>query len=188
MLQHPAERLLMPNLFWKPTVADTRLGGPGINARDHYDALSMVKTMPGLEIVDGDSHAGVQSTPITGVGLQRRRWRRYEIESYLVHPEALERFVTNTVGTAAAAQHVADLRAYLTANLPPAILQDPQGEHPYLNNTKARTEILPPALNAAGLPNLPYTRYQEIASGMLPNEVHADVVQMLDYIVAAFGQ
>ena len=188
VLQHPAERLLVPNLFWKPTVADTRLGGSGIKARDHYDALSLVKTMPGLEIVDGDSHAGIQSTLITGAGLQRRRWHRYEIESYLVHPDALERFVTNTVGATAAAQHVADLRTYLTANLPPAILQNPLGEHPYLNSTKARTDILPPALNAAGLPNLPYTRYHEIASGMLPNEVHADVVQTLDDIVAAFAQ
>jgi hypothetical protein len=35
---------------------------------------------------------------------------------------------------------------------------------------------------------LPYTRYHEIASGMLPVEIHPDVVQMLDTIVAAFGQ
>ncbi len=188
VLDHPAERLLTPNLFWKPTVADTRTGGPGIKARDHYDALCMVKAVPGLEVVDGDSHPGIQSTPIIGTGLQRRRWSRYEIESYLIHPAALERFVTNLVGVASAARHVADLRAYLTANLPPAVIERPLDGHPYLNNTKARTDILPPALNAAGLPNLPYTRYHEIASGMLPAEVHPDVVQMLDTIVAAFGQ
>ncbi|MEQ1907924.1 MAG: AAA family ATPase [Vicinamibacterales bacterium] len=188
VLNHPAERVLTPNLFWKPTVADTRSGGAGIKARDHYDALSMVRALPGLEIVDGDSHPGIQSTPITGAGLQRRRWRRYEIESYLVHPNALERFVTNAVGPAAAAQHVTDLRAYLTSNLPPAILQDPLGQHPYLDTIKARERIIPPALNAAGLPNLPYTRYHEIAAAMLPQEVHTDVVQMLDDIAAAFGQ
>jgi hypothetical protein len=187
VLDHPAERLLTPNLFWKPTVADTQLGRPGIKARDHYDALCMVKTIPGLEVVDGDSHPGIQSSPITGTGLQRRRWSRYEIESYLVQPAALERFVMNVVGTSAA-QHVTDLRAYLTANLPPAVIERPLDDHPYLNNTKARRDILPPALNAAGLPNLPYTRYHEIASGMLPAEIHPDVVQMLDTIVAAFGQ
>lgn len=188
VLGHPAERLLTPNLFWKPTVADTQPGRPGIKARDHYDALCMVKAVPGLEVVDGDSHPGIQSTPITGTGLQRRRWSRYEIESYLIHPAALERFVTNLVGAASAVQHVADLRAYLTDNLPPAVIARPLDVHAYLNNTKARTDILPPALNAAGLPNLPYTRYHEIASGMLPEEVHPDVIQMLDTIVAAFPQ
>lgn len=188
VLEHPAERLLTPNLFWKPAVADTQPGRPGIKARDHYDALCMVKAVPGLEIVDGDSHPGIQSSAITGRGLQRRRWSRYEIESYLLHPAALERFVTNVVGAASAPQHVADLHAYLVANLPPAVIEHPFDNHAYLNNTKARTEILPPALNAAGLPNLPYTRYHEIASGMLAAEVHPEVVQMLDTIVAAFGQ
>lgn len=188
VLGHRAERVLAPHLFWKPTVADTHAGQPGVKARDHYDALRMVKEVPGLEIVDGDSHSGIQSSPITGMGLQRRRWTRYEIESYLVHPAALERFLTNAVGTSHAAQHVADLRAHLTANLPPAVVVAPLDAHAYLNNTKARTEILPPALNAAGLPNLPYTRYHEIAAVMLPEEIHSDVIQMLDTIVAAFGQ
>lgn len=188
VLGHPAERLLAPNLFWKPAVADTQPGRPGIKARDHYDALCLVKSLPGLEIIDGDSHSGIQSTAITGTGLQRRRWGRYEIESYLVHPTALERFVTHLVGSGQAAQHVTDLRAHLNANLPPAIIERPLDAHPYLNNTKARTDILPPALNAAGLPNLPYSRYHEVAGGMLPEEIHPDVVQMLDTIVAAFGQ
>ena len=59
-------------------------------------------------------------------------------------------------------------------------------EHPYLNDAKARKTILPPALNAAGLPNLPYTRYYEIAAGMLPEEIHPEVREKLDQIVAAF--
>ena len=96
--------------------------------------------------------------------------------------------MTNLVGAAIAAQHVADLRAYLTANLPPAVIARPLDDHAYLNNTKARTDILPPALNAAGLPGLPYTRYHEIAAGMLWEEVPPDVVQMLDTVVAAFRQ
>lgn len=70
-------------------------------------------------LIDGDSHPGIGSSPITGAGFQRSRWRRYEIESYLIHPEALARFVASTVGAAASAQHIADLRGYLTANLPP---------------------------------------------------------------------
>jgi hypothetical protein len=188
VLNHPAEPLLTTRLFWKPTVADTQPGKPGIKAREHYDALRLVRDLPGLELVDGDSHAGIQSTPITGIGFQRRRWRRYEIESYLVHPAALARFVANLVGHAAAGPHVDDLNKYLRDNLPPAVMERPLEDHAFLNNTKARTEILPQALSAAGLPGLPYTRYHEIAAGMAIDEVHPEVRETLDAIVRAFGQ
>lgn len=188
VLGHPAETLLTRDLFWKPTVGETQPGRPGIKAREHYDALRLVRDIPALELVDGDSHAGVGSTTITGAGFQRWRWRRYEIESYLIHPGGLARFVARAVGEAASAQHVADLRGYLTANLPPAVVERPLDNHAYLNNTKARTEILPPALSAAGLPALPYTRYHEIAAVMLPEEVHPDVRETLDTIVRAFGR
>ena len=36
-------------------------------------------------------YEGVGDTPLTGNGLQRVRWRRYEIESYLIHPDRSER-------------------------------------------------------------------------------------------------
>ena len=188
VLAHPAETLLTRDLFWKPTVGETQPGRPGIKAKDHYDALRLMRDVPALELVDGDSHAGIVSSAITGVGFQRCRWRRYEIESYLVHSEALARFVARTVGDAVSAQHVVDLRAHLTANLPPAVIERPLDNHAYLNNMKARTEILPPALTAAGLPGLPYTRYHEIAALMLPGEIHPDVHETLDAIVGAFGR
>jgi hypothetical protein len=188
VLKHPADGLLTRDLFWKPTVGETQPGRPGIKARDHYDALRLVRDIAAIELVDGDSHAGIGSSPITGAGFQRLRWRRYEIESYLIHPEPLARFVASAVGEAASARHIADLRGYLTANLPPAVIEHPLDNHDYLNSTKARTTILPPALSAAGLPGLPYTRYHEIAAVMLPEEVHPDVRGALDAIVGAFGQ
>jgi hypothetical protein len=186
VLGHAALDLLTTRLFWKPTVAERAGGSPGIKAREHYDALRLVRDMPALELVDSDSHPGIQSGPITGQGFQRARWRRYEIESYLVHPAALARFVTRMVGEASAGPHVAALMKYLRAELPPAVIERPLDDHPYLVNTKARMDILPPALNAAGLPNLPYSRYHEIAAGMLPEEIHTEVREKLDAIVAAF--
>jgi hypothetical protein len=138
--------------------------------------------------VDGDSHVGIQSSAISGAGFQRWRWKRYEIESYLVHPDSLSSFVAAAVGAGAAPQHVADLRKYLSENLPPAILQRPLEDHTFLKNTKARTDILPAALSAAGLPALPYTRYHEIAALMKPEEIHPDIREALDVIVKAFGQ
>jgi predicted ATPase len=188
VLSHPAEALLTRDVFWKKAVGEARQGGRGIKARDHYEALMLAKPIPALELVDGDSHAGIGSSVISGSGFQRWRWQRYEIESYLIHPDALARFVTSQVGEAVAAPHVADLRAYLTANLPPAVIERPLDNHDYLNSTKARERIIPPALSAAGLPGLLYTRYHEIAALMQPDEIHPDVVETLDVIVRAFGR
>jgi hypothetical protein len=188
ILGHPAADLLA-RPFWKQTVSEPRPGAPGILARDHYEALRLVRDdLPGLELVDGDAHPGIQSTPITGHGLQRLRWRRYETESYLVHPAAISRFVEHTVGPDGAAPHLADLEAHFTRNYPPAVLEDPLGDHEFLNVTKARTRLLPPALTAAGLLGFPYTRYHEIAAVMRPEEIHPEVREKLDGVVRAFGR
>src|SRR5437667_242055 len=83
----------------------------------HSEALRLVRAdLPAVELIDGDARPEIQATTITGEGFQRLRWRRYEIESYLLHPEALARFVTQTVGAAAAPPHLADLRRYLEEN------------------------------------------------------------------------
>jgi len=77
--------------------------------------LTLVRPdLPGLEILDGDARPELQETEITGQDLQRLRWRRYEIESYLVHPASLERFVEAQIGPAEhSAQAKHDMRAYL---------------------------------------------------------------------------
>ena len=190
-LKHRAEQLLTTEVMWKPVVFQTResgMGSKGIKSSEHFNALSLVRDdLPGLELRDGDARPEVPDTSITGAGLQRLRWRRYEIESYLVHPDALARFVEAMVGAAAATTHVEDMLAYWRDQFPPAVAKEPLGDHEYLNNTKARTKLLEPLLNAAGLHNLPYTRYHEIAEMMRPEEIHREVVEKLDQICLAFG-
>ena len=187
VLGHPARELLTTRLFWKRTVVETRPDASGVPARDHYEALRLVRDdLPALELADGDARPEIQPTEITGQGFQRLRWRRYEIESYLVHPDALARFVEQTVGAAAAPAHLADLRRHFEEKYPPPFLHDPLGDYPFLNGTKARTELLPPALTAAGLPGLPYTRYHEIAAVMTREEIHVEVVEKLDGLMRAF--
>jgi len=188
ILGHPSYDLLTRQLFWKKTVSQPRPGADGIQSRKHYEALQLIRSdLPGLELVDGDALPEIQSTSITGSGFQRLRWKRYEIESYLLHPAALGRYVQQTVGTETAALHLDDLNKHLEENYPPAFLKDPFGDYPYLAGTKARTDLLPPALAAAGLPGIPYTRYYEIAAGMLPEEIHPEVKEKLDAIQRAFG-
>ena len=72
-----------------------------------------------------------------------------------------------------------------------AFLSDPMNPGPlveaYLRTTKARTEILPPLLDAAGLIAFPYTRYHEIAAVMQPEEIHPEVREKLDAVCGAFS-
>ena len=187
-LGHRAIDLLTTELLWKPVVFQAQEGRPGIKARDHFAALQLVRDgLPGLEIRDGDALPVIPDTDITGTGLQRLRWRRYEIESYLFHPASLARFVGSLTEADVATTRVADMAAYLRREFPPGVVEDPLGEHEYLNVTKARTRLLPPLLAAAGIHDLPYTRYHEIAEQMDPGEIHPDVVEMLDAICRAFG-
>ena len=187
-LAHRAEGLLTTELMWKPLVFQAQEGRPGIRARHHFNALQLVqKGLPGLELRDGDARPPVPDTEMTGTGLQRLRWRRYEIESYLVHPDALARFVEVEVGGGLAALHVEDMLAKWRDEFPPAVVKDPLGDHEFLNVTKARTRLLPPMLEAAGLYGVLYTRYHEIAALMSPQEIHPEVVEKLDAICRAFG-
>jgi hypothetical protein len=192
-LDHPALPLLTTKLFWQKSAGDARRGGQGISSRDHFETLQLVrKDLPGLEILDRDGNPNLPDQEPVGQGLQRIRWRRYEIESYLIHPEGLAAFVRSKLGPPPLSDEAVaglrdgiqalDLGALLTAPLHPGKLVET-----YLNATKARTQILSVLLEAAGLHNFPYTRYHEIAAVMLPEQIHPEAVEKLDAIVKAFG-
>lgn len=193
ILGHPAYQTLTTKLFWRPSVWEPRPGAHGVKAEDHYQAIQLVRSgLPGLVLLDGDDNPRVPETPISGQGLQRTRWKRYEIESYLVHPVTLERFVEKEVGAGVqSAEAKKDMQAYLEQTFTAAFLQDPLKPNPlvdaYLQQRKGRTEVLPPILAAAGLHAFPYTRFNEIASVMLPEEIHPEVKEKLDAIQRAFG-
>ena len=74
----------------------TKAGGRGILSREHFEALQLVRDgLPGLELRDGDAQPPAPDTEITGIGLQRLRWRRYEIAARMlpaeIHPEVAEK-------------------------------------------------------------------------------------------------
>lgn len=189
VLRHPAHALLTTELFRQKTVVDSPSGHEGLQAKDHYEALRIVREIPGLILVDGDARPEIGDTPITGTGLQRSRWHRYEVESYLVHPEALARFCAHVAGgDVAGALNAKKVLEHFNETYPPAFLREPLGDYPLLNRSKARTELIPPALTAGGLPAFPYQRYHEIAAVMAPAEIHPEVIEKLDTICKAFGR
>jgi predicted ATPase len=183
VLDHPVRTLFdSPNFLWRPVVWEVDESAPGSAARKHFDALCLAKPeLRALELLDGDSVGNQQATPLTGTGYQKVRWHRYEIESYLFHPAVLERFAQSLVGEVGAKA----MHQYLADSQPPAFMREPLGDHPFLVGTKARTDLLPPALTAAGLPDFPYTRFDEIAAVMQPEEIHFEVKEKLDAICVA---
>src|SRR5207244_3738496 len=137
VLNHPIYPALEKDILWKKGSQQQREGASGISAKDYFDKLRLVRdNLPGLELLDRDGNPNVPATQITGQGLQRLRWDRYEIESYLFHPTALRRYVEQKVGMASAAAHVADLDKHLQGSMPPDFLRDPFVNLPFLTGTK----------------------------------------------------
>jgi hypothetical protein len=187
ILKHPLSELFNSRkLFWKPKIADQRIKGTGIKSTDHFNALQLIKDIPALELVDGDANLGIQSSEINGQGYQKLRWKRYEIESYLLNPASLERFVQKMTNSEPNGLPTQDLLRHFQETYPPQFLANPFDDIAFIKNTKARTDLIPPALTAAGLPAFPYQRFNEIASVMLPEEIHPEVKEKLDLIQQAF--
>lgn len=193
VLGHPARQALTRELFWHRYSDQTREGAPGFSSRQHFEALRLFHpSIRALEIQDRDGNPNLPETSVAGIGHQVLRWRRYEVESYLLHADVLGRFVVDQIGQAAHdSPHLDALRAKMAELLTQEFVDDPA--HPkrpaeaVLESDKARTVLLPPILDAAGLPAFPYTRYHEIVRHFRSEEVHPEVKAKLDAICVAFG-
>ena len=88
-----------------------------------------------------------------------------------MHPNSLVRFVERVVGSAAAGPHIVEMPAYWQDAFTPAVVREPLGDHEFLQATRARTRLLTPLLEAAGIGDFPCIRYHEIAQTMLPENL-----------------
>ena len=182
-LDHKVKDFLQRPL-WRPTVYEVRGNAPGVPARNHFRALqTMTDDLLGVEIVDRDGKEGLPTSKLRcEKKLLRLCWARYEIESYLVHPAALARFVRETLGENAPLAEVGAVKKALLGYLPLPAIDDPLGDHDSFKITKARTKILERFLDEAGMQGLEYSRYSDIASIMRPEEIHPDIPQVFDAV------
>jgi len=180
VLDHPALAFLERPLWHNNCGRNPR------EARDHQLALRAVKPgIRGVLLLDGDDRR-LPDHEVAADGLTILRWTRYEVENYLIVPEALRRFIVLLVGDlfgeAAFQQGLAKLRD----DLPPAVLKTPLDEHEYLKQTPARKSILPRFFEATGL-DVPDSDYFKIAICMKPDDIHSEVRGKLDAIWASLG-
>lgn len=192
ILGHPLSTHLERSPFWRPVVASAGLDVRGVKAQDHFKALQLVKEdVTGVWLLDPDNkRVEVSERPERG-GFNRIAWTRYEAESYLLHPLALARFLTNELST----DGDAIVRAYFDkqfgSEMTTTWYADPLKPPPLIENyfrtTKARTEIVGSLLVHAGIHGMSHTDYDRIAAVMLPSEIHPEVKEKLDFIQKAFG-
>ncbi len=184
ILKHPMHDVFSKQLFWKPN------GGADCDlAKKHFDSLLALKpAMRGILLLDGDNNKNIPTSSITGSGLQRLRWTRYEIESYLLHPAAIERFIEKEAGAGAqSAINRRDALAYMEQQLTPAFMANPLGDFAFLEGIKASERLIPPILTAGGIHGVEKNRFYEVAALMQPGEIHPEVVKKLDLIQNGFG-
>lgn len=143
-------------------------------ARDHFFAFrSVMEDVRGLVILDGDDREFLDGA--TPDGLVVSRWRRYEIENYLLIPRAIA-----AVGDWGPDTLIEEAVLRVFHEQVPAGA-DLFGEAIALRESKASIELLPGLLRAAGR-ELPKRDYFLIAEQMRLDEIHPEVKEKLDLI------
>ncbi|MFP4351220.1 MAG: ATP-dependent nuclease [Puniceicoccaceae bacterium] len=146
-------------------------------ARAHFFALKSVREdLQGILLLDGDNRS-LPDRELAGENFSILRWERYEAESYLLHPKALERFLSRECGELLANAGL----EYLREQLPPASFNRPLETTGYLKAEPASKTLLPEILQRAGV-QLGKGEYFLLAEQMLTEELPSEVSQKLDAI------
>ena len=168
ILEHPArEFFALPNIH--------RLRGRlPQEARRHFALLrTEFPELSGVCLLDRNDHDR-RDEGRDQVGLQVLQWKRYEIENYLLHPDAIKRFVARTP-TANPDEIDAEFRRQLPRDA------DPFSDLPALVEVKASDSLLLPMLERAGRRTKKTDLYQ-LAAVMKREEIHPEIREKLDRI------
>ena len=166
ILNHPAQRFLKRSVVhW--------LGGRSLReAKEHFFAMKAAfPEMRALCLLDGDNLARPDEET-TFAGLVVLRWSRYEIENYLLQPEAIKRYVDFPLLESKVDEE-------FWKQVPPAT--DLFGDHVSLVRIKASTEFLVPLLENVGR-STPKKDLYLLANAMNKDEIHPEVHEKLDRI------
>lgn len=201
VLDHPLQDYFNRQPFWRGKQHPIRSGGTEVPPKDHFDALQLVKDdISGVWVIDSDGKERIPASEAPEKGkLNRIAWKRYEIESYLMHPEVLARFIDNMAwsGGLDAVRRVLIIAfdklagAGIGEQIADAFIANPSSPseivETFLATKKARTEVIGAILEEGGVYGFPYTNFGEIVLTMKPSEIHPEVLEKLDFIQAAFG-
>ena len=156
-------------------------------ARAHFFALKAVNPgIKGVLLLDGDNREPPERD-LTPEALLVLRWKRYEIENYLRHPDVLLRFVAGPEPENGTSPELLgwgrrkDGEDFLKENFPPGALREPLHDSDFLVSTPASKTLLPEFLAKSGI-SLSKKDFFQIAAILRPAEVHPEVRAKLDAI------
>lgn len=166
ILEHPAQVFLDHPFI-------NHLGGRSLKeAKDHLFALrGAFPEIKGLCIIDGDNRDEPDEEMLKG-GLKVIRWQRYEIENYLLIPDAIKRYINYPLFDSNI-----DKEFFSQVPKDTALFSD----HVALIRIKASEEFIVPLLQKIGRPT-PSRDLYLIAANMKPEEIHPEVKTKLDAI------
>ena len=148
-------------------------------AKAHFFGLkAIIPEIQGVLLLDGDNR-NLPDHEIGADNLTILRWRRYEIENYLLYPNAMLRFVgTPEIDLFADARRKKG-EAFLIENFPPPALKNPLIDSDYLLSTPASKSILPDFMKRSDIP-LSKKDFFQIAAQMKNDEIHPEIIEKLD--------
>jgi hypothetical protein len=156
-------------------------------ARAHFFGLKAIRPqVKGVLLLDGDNR-NLPEREIGADNLTVLRWKRYEIENYLLHPEALLRFVAGPDPDLFAKARRQKGEDFLKENFPPPALKDPLKDSEFLVVTAASKSVLPEFLERTET-SLSKKDFFQIAAQMKPEEIHPEVVAKLDAMVPILNE
>lgn len=168
----------MKNFFDEPFFYPIH-GRNAREARAHFFGLKAIRPdIRGILLLDGDNR-NLPEHEIAADNLTILRWRRYEIENYLLHPDTLLRFVEGPELNLFSAGRRAAGNEYLKGNMPPPFFSSPLTDTDYLVATPASKSLLPAFLEKANV-RLYKKDYYQIVTVMKPEEIHPEVKERLD--------
>lgn len=170
ILDHPTR-----HFFRRPYVHWLR-GRSLREAREHFFAMrALMPDIPAVCLLDGDNRDEPESN-VEQFGLKVLRWRRYEIENYLLQPEAIKRFVNFPLF---------DQRIDEEFGKQVPAGTDLFGDHVALERIKASEEFLPRIFEGLDR-DTPKRDLYQLAAVMEESEIHPEVREKLDQIAEAF--
>lgn len=177
VLKHSSTKFF-DNRFYYPI----RGSKPGV-ARAHFFALQAI--FPGIQgilFLDRDNRQLADHDVATD-GLRTVRWHRYEIENYLLVPDALLRYVGTMTAQPELFKSATLQKAekFLREQFPLDAFNKPLSDNAFLRSVAASKEILPQLFEQIEL-NVSKKDYYQIAQVFEPHEVHQDVKDNLDLI------
>lgn len=177
------------SFFNKPFYYPLRGSNPR-EAKAHFFGLQAISPqIRGILFLDRDNK-DFPDHEIAADNLRIVRWKRYEIENYLLVPNALVRYVKSMTSIRGEMIEQPDLfqqkrieqaEAVLRDQFPPDAWANPLGENPFLLRIAASKELLPKLFDKVNI-SIPKKDYYQIAESFGSAEVHPEVKANLDLI------